>query len=117
MFVRWLKSLFGRSSPTPPILLRVAEPDGDAPPLLDVETRWMPSGRTLARSVRTADGLCVLHWLADDDRVEITVRSTMGMAVLDHHRSESHGQATRVQLLSTGVSAPSEVLESASSVF
>jgi len=102
MFVHWLKSLFGRrSTPVPPILMRVAEPDGGAPPLLDVQTRWLPSGRTRERSLRTADGLCVLHWLPEDDVVEITVRSTRGMAVVEHHVSDSGGPVIPVQLLTS----------------
>ena len=112
--VRWLKRLFVRAShPTPPILLRVAEPDGSAPALLDVEMRWLPTERVMERSVRTADGLCVLHWRAHDNAVEITVRSAHGAGSIVLHRASSDGAVEAVQLHRQAPQPSSERLESA----
>lgn len=102
MLVRWWKSFFGRERPTLPVLLRVTDVDGAAPPLLDVETRWRPSGRRLERSLRTADGLAVVHWLASEDEVELTVRSVLGIATVTVPRLESRGRTIAVRLAPGG---------------
>ncbi|MCA9610210.1 MAG: hypothetical protein H6719_35410 [Sandaracinaceae bacterium] len=100
MPVRWLKGLLSRERPTPPILLRVVDADGEAPFLLDVSLRWSPSNRCLDRSLRTADGLAVVHWLGEEDEVELTVRSSIGSAVLTVTRAESVGRTIPVELSS-----------------
>ncbi len=49
--------------------------------------------------------------------MEITVRSTLGMAVVEHHRAESRGQAIGVQLLTTEPCAPAKMVDFVSSVY
>jgi len=99
MVVRWLTKLWSRERPpTPPILLRVKEPDGDAPAVLDIESRWAPGGHRIDRSVRTADGLAVVHWLGEQDEVELTVRSTLGQTTLTVRKEESQGRTFDLRL-------------------
>ena len=118
MLVRWWKSLWGRERPTLPVLLRVTDVDGAAPPVLDVESRWMPSGRRLERSLRTADGLTAIHWLGEQDAVEITLRSALGAATLRVAREASRGRTLPVQLArdaETGSEPPGRSFEPSAS--
>lgn len=98
MLVRFLKSLWGRARPTPPILLRVTDPSGAPPPVLDVETRWRPSGQRGERSVRTADGLALVPWLAEQEEVELVVRGAHGTATVTVLRASAGGPTLPVRL-------------------
>jgi len=93
----------------------VKEPDGDAPLVLDVESRWAPGGHRIDRSVRTADGLAVVHWLGDQDEVELTVRSALGQATLTVHRQESNGRTFDLQLAHLDARAIDDRLQSSAS--
>lgn len=116
MVVRWLTKLWSRERPpTPPVLLRVKEPDGDAPVVLDVESRWAPGGHRIDRSVRTADGLAVVHWLGEQAEVELTVRSALGQATLTVRKEESRGRTFDVRLAHLDAAAIDERLRSSAS--
>ncbi len=84
--VRWLKRLFSEAPPPPPVLLRVAEPSGAPAPIVDVAVTWFPSRLEGARTHRTAQGLCVIPWLGDEERARIAVRTGSGEAVLELDR-------------------------------
>lgn len=106
MLVRWWKSLWGRERPTLPVLLRVTDVDGANPVVLDVESRWLPSGRRLERSLRTADGLTAIHWLGEQDEVQLTVRSALGVATLTVPRAASRGRTFPIQLVAHAQGEP-----------
>jgi hypothetical protein len=68
------------------MLLRVAEPSGDLPSVLDVEVTWMPSGARVARRHRPAHGLCVIPWLGREERAHLAIRSASGEARMEIDR-------------------------------
>ncbi|MEQ8891494.1 MAG: hypothetical protein RLO52_25515 [Sandaracinaceae bacterium] len=70
-------------------------PGGSPASAVDVRARWLPSGRTTERSHRTADGLCVVSWMGDEERVELTLRSEVGGAALELHRDRPDGGRVR----------------------
>ncbi|MGE0792166.1 MAG: hypothetical protein AB7S26_41220 [Sandaracinaceae bacterium] len=72
--MEWFKRLWVRDTPDSPLLLRVTEPGGGAPIVLDIEAKWLTSGREIARTIRTADGLCVVPWFSGEEAVELLVR-------------------------------------------
>ena len=87
-------------------MLRVLDSRGTTPPLLDLEMRWYPSERRVARSVRTAEGLCVVHWRGDEAEVALVVRGAEGEAQtrLRRDRADAH----RVVELRLAAPAPAE---------
>lgn len=107
--MRWLKKLWSKeAAPPAPVLLRVTDARGKTPPVLDVEARWLPSGRVIARSVRTADGLCVVHWRGDEDSVELRLRGVAGEIELTVERARAdRGRVTELTL--TPAPAPETV--------
>jgi hypothetical protein len=90
--VRWLRKLWSsEAAPPAPVLLRVAEPGGAAPGTVTVEATWFPSGLTFERRHRTAEGLCVVPWVGEERRVELTVRTSAGRRDLSVHRDRADG--------------------------
>ena len=71
---RWLRG----DTPAAPVLLRVHEPCGRAADSVKVDAVWYPSGRRATRQHRTAQGLCMIPWMVDQKRVELTVRTDEG---------------------------------------
>ncbi len=106
--MRWLKSWFGAGPPPTPVLLRVLDAAGRPPPVLDIETRWAPSGRRAERTVRTAEGLCVVHWVGDEDEVELRIRGVDAEARLSVQRARRDGGRVREVRL-TPAPAPAEL--------
>ncbi|MEZ4339251.1 MAG: hypothetical protein R3B82_21735 [Sandaracinaceae bacterium] len=104
--MRWWKSLWTREGPTLPVLLRVTDVDGVPPVVLDVESCWQPSGRRFERSLRTADGLTAIHWLGEQEEVELTVRSALGVARLRVPRAASRGRTFPIQLVAHAQGEP-----------
>lgn len=98
--MRWLKRLFTEAPPPPPVLLRVADPTGAPAPVVDVEVTWFPSRLEGARRHRTAQGLCVIPWLRDEERARIAVRTERGEAVLEIERDRD--EPDRVRHLALG---------------
>lgn len=113
--MRWLRKLWGREAPPPtPVLLRVTDAEGETPPVLDIEAHWLPSGRRVGRSVRTAEGLCVVHWRGEEQSVELVLRSVSGEARVSVDRDrEDRGRVREVRL---AVVSPSEATPPAPSV-
>lgn len=96
--MRWFRRLLGSEggAPPSPVLLRVQAPCGSPAAAVDVRARWLPSGRTTQRSHRTADGLCVVSWMGDEERVELTLRCELGgAAALELHRDRPDGGRVR----------------------
>lgn len=90
--MRWLKKLWSpEAAPPAPVLLRVVDREGAAPSTVTVEATWFPSGRTASRRHRTAAGLCVVPWLGDERRVELTVRAGAARRALSVHRDRPDG--------------------------
>ena len=92
LVVRWFKKLWtSETAPPSPVLLRVSEPGGGLPGSVTVAATWRPSGRVVERSHRTAEGLCVIPWLADEREVELEVRTSDGRSALSVRRDRPDG--------------------------
>ncbi|MFK7984897.1 MAG: hypothetical protein AB8I08_02625 [Sandaracinaceae bacterium] len=86
--MRWLLKLLPSSPPPLPVLLRIrsAEP----PDVVEIEALWS-SGRRTRRQLRTAAGLCVMPWMADERSVQLDVRTDAGRTRLALQRDRSDG--------------------------
>ncbi|MBZ0121527.1 MAG: hypothetical protein K8H88_31315 [Sandaracinaceae bacterium] len=73
--MRLLRRWLGAEAPPTPLFLRVLDPGGRHAPVVHVEATWSPSGHRVARTHRTAAGLCVIPWLEHEDGVRLEVRS------------------------------------------
>lgn len=113
--MRWLRKLWGGEAPPPtPVLLRVTDPEGQTPLVLDIEARWLPSGRRVDRSVRTAEGLCVVHWRGEEEAVELHVRGVDCEARVTITRDrEDRGRVSELRLREVAPLAPPPALEPA----
>jgi hypothetical protein len=78
----FLRSLFRSRAPVPPVVVRART--GSVPPTeVTVDAVWYPSGLRKAYRAKHAQGLCMLPWIPDSDRVAITVRASGATAALE----------------------------------
>lgn len=70
----FLRDLFRDRSPVPPVVVR-ARTGGAPPSEVTVDAVWYPSGLRRAYRAKDAQGLCMLPWIPDSDRVSMTVRA------------------------------------------
>jgi hypothetical protein len=97
--IAWLRALFVRQrAPIPPVLVR-ARAGGKTPREVVVDAVWYPSGARRAYRAKDAQGLCMLPWMADAERVSMRVRApipngTQAEADLEVHADDARdGQA------------------------
>ena len=82
--------------------------------MLDIEAHWLPSGRRVDRSVRTAEGLCVVHWRGEERAVELHVRGVSGEARVTVSRErEDRGRVSELRLTAAAPTATPAAMEAA----
>jgi hypothetical protein len=92
--------LFGRRVEARPILLRIAGRADETPTTVEIEARWAPSGRRMVRSVWTAQGLCILPWVAGQVSVDLVLRAPGRHASLTLSAQENaQGHALEIEML------------------
>ncbi len=71
----FLRALFRDRTPVPPVVVRART--GAVPPSeVVVDAVWYPSGLRREYRAKHAQGLCMLPWMADSERVAMTVRAS-----------------------------------------
>jgi hypothetical protein len=80
--LEFLRQLFRSRAPVPPVVVR-ARKGAELPALVEVDAVWHPSGLRRAYRARYAQGLCILPWIADSERVSLTVRAAGAGAALE----------------------------------
>jgi hypothetical protein len=91
--LRFFRELFRDPKPTPPLIVR-ARGRGSIPTEVAVEAVWHPSGVKRAYRARHAQGMCLLPWMEDADRVSLHVRADGAEATIDVNRQDiSDGRA------------------------
>jgi hypothetical protein len=91
--------MFG-DRPQPPVLVRVRVPGRDAPDFVELDARWEPSGARDARTLFTADGLCILPWRRGQRAVELVLRASGGIASLrieDHENEDAYAHDVELE--------------------
>jgi len=78
----FFRSLFRSNAPVPPVMVRART--GSAPPTeVVVDAVWYPSGIRRAYRAKHAQGLCMLPWIPDSERVSMTVRAEGATGALE----------------------------------
>jgi hypothetical protein len=70
----WIRGFFRRDERIPPLMVR-ALTRTQTPEVVSVQAVWFPSGMRRAYRARSAQGLCMLPWVARAERVELRVQA------------------------------------------